>query len=1035
MAAKARIAAPVGKLMFDPAAPENGTCVFLSAPFRFFFSKDGQKTAPVDLSDSDNDGLPDFVAQQTHNLLHAYHVFICALGLPDLCTVGIFAEQGVRFIDVTLDNLPVQRGLASAKVQETTPPFLRGSAWDGLSLSLRLHRALPVQSLTPAHELFHLFQYASVPFQNIWFMEGLARHAQRWLDSKPLKQIPLPATRQALESVLGQWHEAEPFWNRLCALCVTPAVMTGSTTHDLDQKDELYPANPHLFGQHLLPLYLKELKRCTEAMCIDMPTRQLGPPVQWGGDERRSASNNRYLLRAIVHTVEHLGIDAPHPELEAFLCLLRHLDSHAETVQDEPEIQRLFAVLKKYKLAAVYQNNEQNLRCDAFDPITATLSIVGLHIGADVDNIDLSAFSAVRGLVGNLSITDCPSIYELAGFNLLVSVQGSVTIENTGVRQLNAAFASLARIKGTLRIVGNLQLTEINDFHALESIDNALHIEKAPLLNSLNAFERLTEIKKGSLSLMQATLLDKIHAFDSLKIAHDICLEHLAVKNIDFLKPLFDCNPVYPGAIKIADSSLLQSITGLDNLKSIEGDLTISQTGIRHINSVNMLERINGKLDISHNSDLNAINGFTSLNYIKNDLIIDQCTRLTSIIGFSNLAQVKNVFLNRLGITQADFLSCLFKRQPEFKGSIKITSCKLESVNCFGHLKSVGSSFYLHGNKLCNLSGLENLQTVGASLSLGSNRLTDISQLSKLTRLDGIINLRANHLTSLHGLENLTSIKTTRWNNEPSTIKYEGNKHFDGSPSLTDISALSNVRELGGNLIVHVDPSHSYDAMPVKGSRYYSNKITYLTHQTDETGCILPTFIEVQPIARPAPEEIKIALNNEPFLTWEPAQAERYECVNAKVFALSEATCKHLTMSLNIAAWLTNHFRVSRFRVHMAHMKLYVASANAFLYPDIFVTYSETVHQAATYMENPLLIVEVLSDTTQAYDRGDKFSVYRKISCLREYVLINPETLQVEIFRKNSAGHWELHELPVGLDLELKSLGLSIPATALYAYL
>ena len=1081
MPATERTAAPVGKLILDPKAPKNGMRVFLCDRFRFFFSIDSHKTAPVEINDSGNNGLPSFVAQQLHNLLHAYHVFVHSLGLPDFLSVGIMAEQGVRFIDVTLDNMPVQRGLASAKVQESTPIFLLGSEWVGPSVSLCLHRGLPNQSLTPAHELFHLFQYANLPFHNLWFMEGLARHGQRWLDQKPLKQMPLPATQEELELVLRQWHEAEPFWNRLCALCVKSPDTAKPTTQETVQIDKEYPANPWIHGQHFLPIYFKEVRRCTDTMRIDMPTRSLGS-LQWAAHERCTASNNRYLLRAIVYAVQRLSFDVLHPELEVFLSMLRSLDLQADSKQDEPAIQRLFVVLQKYKFATVYRNNDQNLRCDAFDPITATLSITRLDIGADVESNDLSAFDVVRGLVGNLSVSNCPLLSELVGFSALASVQGSVTIENTGLQQLNLAFAHLLRIKGTLRITGNQQLTQINDFHAIESIDNALHIDYSPALHTLNAFDHLIEIKKGLLSLRQAPLLQEVHAFDDLIMANDICMEHLGIININFLKPLLDCNPTYPGTIKItqckqsdlaafslvrnimgnlviSDNRILDTLTGLDNLESIEGDLIITQTGIRHISGLNMLVQIKGRIEISHNQDLTTINGFTCLDtleagikithnptlkiingfnkllHIGGDLTIDQCAQLNAINGFCNLTNVKNITLDRLGITQADFLSSLFKRQPAFKGAIKIVSCQLEKVSCFSYLKRVDSSFYLHGNKLKNLAGLENLQTVGASLSLGSNQLTDISQLFNLTKLEGILNLRANHLVSLHGLENLTSIKTVQWNNEPSTIKLEGNKYSNGNPSLSDISALSNVKEHGGNLIVYVDPNQSYDAMPVKGSTYYSNNITYLAYQTDETGRILPSIIEIQLKTRPAPEEIRIAMNNEPFLAWEPSQPERYEFVNGEVFALSDATCQHLTMSLNIAAWLTNHFRISRFRVHMAHMKLYVASANAFLYPDIFVTCYEAVHQSETYMEYPILIVEVLSDATEAYDRGDKFSIYREIPCLREYVLINPDTLQVEIFRKNSAGHWELHELSDGADLELKSLGLSIPATSLYAFL
>ena len=549
--------------------------------------------------------------------------------------------------------------------------------------------------------------------------------------------------------------------------------------------------------------------------------------------------------------------------------------------------------------------------------------------------------------------------------------------------------------------------------------------------NDLNTFKVLKRIN-GNLELKNPniTSLDGLSNIESIK--GNLILGNSMIELINGLNKLRTAN-----GIELNGMNSLISISGFNSLLIVSNNINISNNpNLICINGFNSLEEIkNGGLEILENGALESISGFNQLKNLNGDLLLSKCKKLSALSGLSSLCSVANIFITETILTDASNLGNIFRQQKDFPGYIKIISNRITSVSFMKGLRSVASSFYLHYNRLTNLEGLEALESVGASFSLGANRLNDISQLAKLIKINGVLSLSDNRLTSLHGLENLQSIKTTTWNGTRLTIKLQDNQHPNGKVSLKDISALSNVNEVGRDLIMQVDPNHTYDTVPGNGSTFCSNKTTYYANQTDETGRVLPSFVEIQPIARPAPEEIRIAQNNEPFLAWEPAQPERYELVNARVFALSEATCPHMTMSLNIAAWLTNHFRISRFRIHMAHMKLYVASANAFFYPDIFVTCSEATHQPETYMENPLLIVEVLSDSTQAYDRGDKFSIYRKIPSLREYVLINPNTLRVEVFRKNATEHWELHDLPDGADLELKSLDLSIPATLLYAYL
>jgi len=110
----------------------------------------------------------------------------------------------------------------------------------------------------------------------------------------------------------------------------------------------------------------------------------------------------------------------------------------------------------------------------------------------------------------------------------------------------------------------------------------------------------------------------------------------------------------------------------------------------------------------------------------------------------------------------------------------------------------------------------------------------------------------------------------------------------------------------------------------------------------------------------------------------------------------------HVTVALNLASMLRNHVRGSPCRVYIADMKVRVESADAFYYPDVFVTCDPADSREKQFKRNPILVIEVLSDSTAAFDRGAKFAHYRQLDSLLEYGLIEPERPSVDIFRRNA---------------------------------
>jgi Uma2 family endonuclease len=143
-------------------------------------------------------------------------------------------------------------------------------------------------------------------------------------------------------------------------------------------------------------------------------------------------------------------------------------------------------------------------------------------------------------------------------------------------------------------------------------------------------------------------------------------------------------------------------------------------------------------------------------------------------------------------------------------------------------------------------------------------------------------------------------------------------------------------------------------------------------------------------------------------------------------------TRQHATVAGNVFRFLGNHLSGTPCRVYMADMKLRVDAADAFFYPDVFVTCSEADHQAERYMTEPRVIVEVLSESTEAYDRGEKFAVYRQLPSLIEYLLIHPGKRKTELFRRDASGHWVLFEYRHEEPVRFESLELTLDGTTLF---
>ncbi len=173
-------------------------------------------------------------------------------------------------------------------------------------------------------------------------------------------------------------------------------------------------------------------------------------------------------------------------------------------------------------------------------------------------------------------------------------------------------------------------------------------------------------------------------------------------------------------------------------------------------------------------------------------------------------------------------------------------------------------------------------------------------------------------------------------------------------------------------------------------------------------------------------------LTPQDYLHWEEKQSIKYEYIDGKVFAMTGGTIPHNDLTVNLTTALKNHLRGKGCKVSMADAKVGVSEIGPFYYPDVMVTCDQRDRQAIQAIYYPCLIVEVLSPSTEAKDRGKKFYNYRRISTLKEYVLINTEQKMIECYQLNDQGVWELYTYSEGDEVELKSVNFRCSIELIY---
>ena len=178
---------------------------------------------------------------------------------------------------------------------------------------------------------------------------------------------------------------------------------------------------------------------------------------------------------------------------------------------------------------------------------------------------------------------------------------------------------------------------------------------------------------------------------------------------------------------------------------------------------------------------------------------------------------------------------------------------------------------------------------------------------------------------------------------------------------------------------------------------------------------------------------LKSKMSGDEYLAWEAEQTEKHDFIDGEAYAMADAESGHVTTSLNMAMALRQHLAGTPCRTFIADMKVQAKEGDNYFYPDVVVTCSDADRSSSLVKREPTLIIEVLSPSSAAYDRGEKFARYRSIASLKEIAFIDMSSRRTDVYRRGADGLWVLHPFDAGAAVTLASVELTVSAAIMFA--
>lgn len=177
--------------------------------------------------------------------------------------------------------------------------------------------------------------------------------------------------------------------------------------------------------------------------------------------------------------------------------------------------------------------------------------------------------------------------------------------------------------------------------------------------------------------------------------------------------------------------------------------------------------------------------------------------------------------------------------------------------------------------------------------------------------------------------------------------------------------------------------------------------------------------------------KLKTKISIEDYLKLEKTSPVKHEYVDGEIFAMAGTSDRHNRISVNITTAFDNHLRDSPCEPFASEIKVRVAR-NVFYYPDILVSCEENP-ESAYFRNEPILIVEITSPSTESTDRREKLLFYLQMPSVQEYMIVSQTQMAVEVHRRQPDGRWITYYFNESDEIvELTSINLALPLTEIY---
>lgn len=743
---------------------------------------------------------------------------------------------------------------------------------------------------------------------------------------------------------------------------------------------------------------------------------------------------------------------------------------------------RPFGMVLHLNGSLVLQGNTAVTRLNGFDRLE---SVRGDLVIRETGLEHIDDLNTLKRIEGNLVIAGNPRLASLRGINGLRGTGGNVSIAGNDSLTLISGLNSLERIEsGKLEILHNPSLQSVRGFGDLQEVGGTLRLDQCRQLEDIEFLSNVVCV--GNLWVNQVRL-DDPSPLRKLFLANErfpgfIKITSCSLRDLSFLAGL-----KYVGSSLYLHNNLLEDVQGLDDLEEINASFSLAGNRICDLIPLRKLKRVNGVLSVANNS-LTSLAGLESLRSLRTKkwngtpstlriygnpdlddlsaidaveavdrffvLHLDRLQRFTckpNIDTFfnRNIVQIQDIG-SGMAIPAYSFatdenqdyrrfrtampneaVECMIDFEKEadtltvsFAGSPRDERWRMvDGIRSHKLIVADHRGLWYHGGFAGITDDLEGTLSFVRKIAAGHPYKKIIchgeSAGGYMAMLTGWL-IKADYVIAFSPHTCLDPKVVQAW---------EDNRFVHAIRSVQDWvdPAYMDLEKL---FAAHPNTQTEIRLFFNEASSADRAHIVHLRDRANIRRCSYEVLDRLMAMGCAKGD----ALNAEAFLAFCQILDERYEFAGNEALPMAPETPEQITIATNLSAWLYNHFRNSRFRVHMADRQLHAAAAGAFLCPDVFATDAESSLQTQQYPEDAVLAVDVLSGTAMAFDRGRRFDLVTGISSLREYVTVDALSRRVRIWRRQGR-QWLEYEPSAEAGLDLVSLGVAIPPAVLFANL